>query len=274
MAFSTTNMGIRVWDQPGDFFSYSELAANWAAVDVHDHTSGKGLQIPTAGIANLAVTGAKIATSTIDSSKIIDGTIATADYGANSITSDKLALVAQQQLGLTSGSQVGRGYFTQAAAGTRTNVAYGAVSNGPDAITGVVLPAGALIVVGYQAVWQATVAGGATRAAIFIGANQLKTSFNSGITSPQVQEISLVAAPNQDNSLSTYSNGLQAGGTGGAYTGDVTTGQIIGTSDTGAGGMVFIFAAAGTYDVSVQFKSSSGTVTAKNRQLWVLTIAF
>lgn len=39
-------------------------------------------------------------------------------------------------------------------------------------------------------------------------------------------------------------------------------------------GFVVLFAAAGTYDVSVQFKSSSGTVTAKERKLWVWTMGF
>jgi hypothetical protein len=31
---------------------------------------------------------------------------------------------------------------------------------------------------------------------------------------------------------------------------------------------------AGTYDFSVRFKSSSGSVTAKNRKLWVASIGF
>ena len=40
------------------------------------------------------------------------------------------------------------------------------------------------------------------------------------------------------------------------------------------GGFTFAFAAAGTYTVSVQFKASSGSVTASNRKLWVWTIGF
>ena len=35
-----------------------------------------------------------------------------------------------------------------------------------------------------------------------------------------------------------------------------------------------VFAAAGTYDISVQFKASSGSVTVKNRKLWVWTMGF
>jgi hypothetical protein len=60
MAFTTlSNMSIKVptrntknWDD--------ELLATFTSLDAHDHTSGKGVQIPTAGLANDAVTGAKI----------------------------------------------------------------------------------------------------------------------------------------------------------------------------------------------------------------------
>lgn len=82
MATTLANMGIKSWDQSGDPFSYAELAANWILVDVHDHTSGKGIQIPTAGIANLAVTNAKLATSSVDSNKIVDGAVADTDLAS------------------------------------------------------------------------------------------------------------------------------------------------------------------------------------------------
>lgn len=72
---TTPNMSLRVQDQPGDFYSYSDIANDFIALDAHDHTTGKGLQIPTGGIANLAVTAAKIAAGTIDSTKIAAGTI-------------------------------------------------------------------------------------------------------------------------------------------------------------------------------------------------------
>ena len=52
----------------------------------------------------------------------------------------------------------------------------------------------------------------------------------------------------------------------------VTTGQLIGAqalSSIGtAGGPMYIFAAAGTYKISVQYKSTSGNVKVKERQLW------
>lgn len=101
MATTTTNMGLKAWDLGTDPYSHSDLAGNMAAIDVHDHTSGKGVQIPTAGIANNAVTSAKIADGTIvtadladnsvTSAKIVDGAIATADIANGAITAAKIA---------------------------------------------------------------------------------------------------------------------------------------------------------------------------------------
>jgi hypothetical protein len=46
------------------------------------------------------------------------------------------------------------------------------------------------------------------------------------------------------------------------------------TADYGPGGVCYVFAAAGTYDVSVQFKASSGSITAKSRKLWVSSVDY
>lgn len=70
MATTLTNMGLKSWDSPGDNWSYTELAANWTKLDQHDHTSGKGLPIPTGGISNLAVTTGKLANGAVDSTKL------------------------------------------------------------------------------------------------------------------------------------------------------------------------------------------------------------
>ena len=61
MSATTANMGLKQWNLGGDFFTYSELSDNFGKIDLHDHTSGKGLQIPTAGVANSAITDAKLA---------------------------------------------------------------------------------------------------------------------------------------------------------------------------------------------------------------------
>lgn len=276
MALTTPNMGLKEWDLLGDVYSHTDLVTNWNAVDSHDHTAGKGVQIPTGGITNLAVTGPKIAASAIDSSKIQDGTIANADLAASIISNDKLSTASLQQLGLTNGAQVGRGKSIIATPESRTNVAYGTLTT-PDQVTGFVLPTDGLIVMAYQALWQESVAG-AARAAIFVGATQLKAAPNSTNQSsaPVPQEASTGSGSvfNDDLALASQSGGLasEQAPSNVIYSGDVTTGQILGLS--GAGGPCYIFAAAGTYTVSVQFKSTSGSVTVKNRRLWVWSVGF
>lgn len=80
MASDTTNMGLRKWDTLTDNFLFDELSDNWDIVDIHDHTGGgKGLAIPTAGIANLAVTTGKLADGAVIAGKIASGAVATAN---------------------------------------------------------------------------------------------------------------------------------------------------------------------------------------------------
>lgn len=75
MANTTTNLGLKQWNLTADHFDFSELSTNFGKIDTHDHTSGKGLQIPTGGIANGAVTQAKIATDAVGASQIAGGSI-------------------------------------------------------------------------------------------------------------------------------------------------------------------------------------------------------
>lgn len=85
----TPNMGLTEWDNFNDIFSYTALAANFVAIDQHDHTASKGVQIPTGGIANLAVTAAKIANTTITNTQLAVGA-AIANIAAGSITSSQI----------------------------------------------------------------------------------------------------------------------------------------------------------------------------------------
>lgn len=155
---------------------------------------------------------------------------------------------------------------------SRTNTAFGTLTT-PDEISGVVLPTNGLILIGYNATWKQSVKE-AAKAAIFIGANQLKTS---NIPSPTVQEATCPGSvsgggefTNTFVSLGTQAAGLlSSSATAEAYTGDVTTGQIVGRS-----GCAEVFAAAGTYNISVKYKATSGTVTVKERKLWVATLGY
>jgi hypothetical protein len=216
----------------------------------------------------------------LDSSNITDATIAEAD----------LAAALATRLGLGS---AGRGKSIIATSQARTNVAYGTLAT-PDKVT-VTLPTDGLVFVSYQATWQESVSG-AARAAIFLGANQVKTAVAGDsatpIVAPAEAEIGGSGSGNIGMPIATWHGGLASGGGVDApltHTGDVTTGQVLGgvhASDAyptanGAvgnqyikGGPCILFAAAGSYDVSVQFKASSGTVAAYDRRLWVWTMGF
>ena len=161
-----------------------------------------------------------------------------------------------------------RGYILTAGSEstTATTYAYNNLAT-PDRITQLVVPAGGLLEVGFQAIWQNTVTVNA-RAAIFIGANQLKVGIGTG--APTVNELSGPTETNDDATISTSPIGLVKHDGVGAST-EVTTGQVIAPSQTidGRGGRTVIFVAAGTYDVGIQFKNNAaGTTSVKNRHLW------
>lgn len=220
-----------------------------------------------------------------------------AQTAINSVDKEQLSTANAQLLGMNNGSNVGRGKSIIATTESRTNTAYGTLAT-PDQVTGIVLPTDGLIFVMYQATWQASVSS-AARAAIFIGSNQLKVQqINSG---PVVQAAVGPGTTGLDTQLASFPFGLAAGP--GSTASDVTTGQVCGVApfvsgsafgaqyeigstqfDTASGtayasgapvgGPCTVFAAAGTYTISVQFKSTSGSVTAKNRKLWVWTMGF
>lgn len=69
MAFTSPKMGLSVWNLLTDPYDHAQLADNFSKIDLHDHTPGRGIQIPTEGLADGAVTAAKLA-STLDPSLI------------------------------------------------------------------------------------------------------------------------------------------------------------------------------------------------------------
>lgn len=181
---------------------------------------------------------------------------------------------------------------------TRANTAYGKLAT-PDQVSSVVLPTDGLLAIWFHALWHGGVGSAtAVRAAIFIGANQLKVPQDGTTSGAPATE----AAALNDGAGSVFTNlvtvpiGLAGGTNGGSNASTVTTGMVVGAAPnatgldllyelggaaytsvgdyTPGGGPVYVWAAAGTYDVSVQFKSATGTVTVKERKLWVRTIAF
>lgn len=224
-----------------------------------------------------------IVNGNIDSSNVTDGSLVEADLAP--------ALTARLGVGTS-----GRGKSIIAASESRTNTTYGTLPT-PDKVT-VTLPTDGLIMVAFQATWQETVSG-AGRAAIFVGANQLKSVIQrSGIPVTNAAATNGATA-GRDLAIATWPGGLLSTGANLApnYGGDVTTGQAVGVFYDGisggglpafeadttvtsvggaalAGGACSIFAAAGTYDVTIQYKSTSGIVYARGRKLWVWTVGF
>lgn len=181
-----------------------------------------------------------------------------------------------------------RGSSIIAASGTRTNAAFGALSNGPDQVTGLVVPSQASVIkVRFYALWSSTTVNGAS-AAIFIGTNQAQIAMpgSGNIVQAVVQDgsagVGTTVVP-----LTTGPGGLMNNATTVAAVNTpapVTTGQILGnavyeaavTGASGAtaprapqGGPCEIFnLPAGTYTISVQFLcGAAGTVTVSNRFL-------
>lgn len=130
-----------------------------------------------------------------------------------------------------------------------------------DLIKEVVVGEKGLVRIGYSARFKSSVSA-AGKAAIFIGANQLRifTTEAKAIASGTIG----LGFRNLSSSTGT---GLQVYASGDATGTDVTTGQLLSVSTEG--GMAELWLAAGTYDVSVQYRATEGKVTAKERRLWV-----
>lgn len=60
---TSAKMGLRIWNLLEDPYDHEQLADNWAKVDAHDHSPGRGVLIPTEGIAPEAVSFSLIAKS-------------------------------------------------------------------------------------------------------------------------------------------------------------------------------------------------------------------
>lgn len=195
-----------------------------------------------------------------------------------------------------------RGKSVIAAEHSRTNVAYGKMGSTPgvdaDQVSGIVLPTNGQIHISFQALWKESV-DAAARAAIFIGLNQLKIARTGTPGGPVTQAAAMTSGGSTAGvyvPLASGSMGLGSHNTSGtsASLSDVTTGQVVGMAPVDTFGAVYevgstlltyasrvpvagevvVFAAAGTYDISIQFKSSSGSVTVKERKLWVWSMGF
>jgi hypothetical protein len=84
------NLQLTIWDSGQDDYDHNQLAANWDAVDQHDHSPGKGKQIGSDGIADAAILNRHLAVNAVTSNKIQDLTIVGGDIADFTITKNKL----------------------------------------------------------------------------------------------------------------------------------------------------------------------------------------
>jgi hypothetical protein len=75
-------MGLTAWDLGTDPYDHAQLANNFDLLDTHRHVPGEGLPIPSDGIANAAITAAKLA---------IDSVLPTSHIPVDSIPQSRLA---------------------------------------------------------------------------------------------------------------------------------------------------------------------------------------
>ena len=229
-------------------------------------------------------------TNVIDADEINENYDRIYDYLQDGV--ELLDNTSNEKLGLSAGATVRRGKSILTAEETVTTSATFASAPTPDRVSGIVLPTDGLIFLACQSMWQ-YISGGAPRAAIFLGGTECKMAYDGG-TAPGIMEGQLGSSTAYVPLVSTGA-GLISGNTGGSdYTGDLTTGQIIGLGPNASaggsfenpalgaalpvmpvGGVCAIFAAAGSYDVGIRYKTAgAGSIKVKNRKLWVWTQSF
>ena len=229
-----------------------------------------------------------------DIATFLNGNIAADNLASGAVDVAELATALATYLGVTQSGAVRRGKSIIATEESRSSTSYGTLTT-PDRVQNIVLPTDGIICAMYHAMWKCSVAG-AARAALFVGSDELVGATYTDATPQVVNATHGHATAATYQLLSTDRVGLtsfakfdSAQSNPPAYTGDASTPQMIGSGayqwayKDGAASQtqlmvantpVYIMASAGTYDVSVQFKSTSGSVTAKGRKLWVWTMGF
>lgn len=179
---------------------------------------------------------------------------------------------------------------------TRESASYGLMTT-PDRVQGIVVPEGGLIVVAFQAIWK-TAGASIGRAALFVNENQLKVNVPHATTPIYAKEeashvdsegakwnllnsfpLGLASVANLTASIGAFPTTGLAHSPGWKASNNMTfrlEEEGVVTNVLGQPGLCVISnLAAGTYEIGVRFKTSSGAaVTVKERRLHVWTREF
>lgn len=134
---------------------------------------------------------------------------------------------------------------------SRTSTEFGFLTSTEDKIEGVVVPTGGLLLLNFHAQVKSSVAA-AGRVVPFIGSNNLFNPGGSTNAEAKTEGTSFVTINSGPTALEKSSTAAE----------EQTSGQVVGAA-------LEIFVAAGTYTVSVKYAATSGSITAKNRRLYV-----
>lgn len=116
---TSPNMALKIWNLSTDNYNSAQLAENFARLDEHTHTGPPyGVQIATAGLADGAVTAAKIASGAIPAPPA-QQPVGTALIVDNAVTSAKIAngAITVPKLGTTPHAKITRTVVQPIAAG-------------------------------------------------------------------------------------------------------------------------------------------------------------
>jgi hypothetical protein len=87
---TTVNLALTVWDDLDDPYDHNQLGANWDRLDQHDHSPTNGVQIPTAGIKDRAVTTIKLGLDSVTTQEILNHTILGEDMADGAVGLDQI----------------------------------------------------------------------------------------------------------------------------------------------------------------------------------------
>lgn len=214
----------------------------------------------------------------ITSADITDGTIVNGDLTTGTLTSLKFDTSLGDELGV---NQITQGYRRHgrsviASTGTTTSASYTQLGTTPgtdrDEVSSIYVPTDGLLYVTFSALSKISTAAQDYYAAIFIGANQLKSP--SGTGAPTVQEVAVTSPPDTNYDwIGTYAGGLGLAvlATGAGDSTSVATGMVRAADEIIIEGLP----GGTTYDVSIRFKVTGGaTLTVAERRLYVRSAGF